>query len=157
MGRNFDWYGNSSTITAHLRHVGSASELDVGDLISFGRNGEQHVSMVLEPGSDPLLWSFGHPGSPNTYRLSADKREKHFLKLGLPPHVPTKIEKIREKKGYWAWVQWKLGEGDWRGYGKANEKVRPDVPKRIPLDWWKLYAKFLLNRKKANKSGVLNP
>jgi hypothetical protein len=30
--------------------------------------------------------------------------------------------------------------------------VRPNVPRIIPLSWWKRYAKFLKNRKKGNKS-----
>ncbi len=122
-----------------------------GNLTS-GPNGDEHAAMVLEPGADPLLWSDGHQGAPNSYRLSYDRREHQFLRLILPVHVPTAAEKLRAMKGYWSWLQWKLGEGDWHGYQQADNTVRPNVPRVIPPAWWRRYAAFLLNRKKGNQA-----
>jgi hypothetical protein len=150
MNQGFDPYGNSQTLWLRLQHLDSASELRVGDIVTFGFDGNEHAAMVLEPGSDPLLWSFGHQGAPNSYRLSYDRRYHQYLRNRLPDYVPTKADRLRARTGWFAWMAWALGEGDWQGYGKANRKVRPNVPKVIPLSWWKRRAKFLLNRKRGS-------
>jgi hypothetical protein len=152
MNEHYDPYGNSQTLATRLNHVGSAADLLVGDIVTFGRYGQDHAAMVLEAGADPLLWSFGHQGAPNTYRVSQDRREKQFLRNPLPVYVPTPEDKLRAKTGWFAWAAWRLGEGPWRDYGKADPKVRPDVPKAIPPNWWARYAQFLRNRKKGNKA-----
>lgn len=162
MRQNWDAYGNSSTLWLRLQHYGNKLELQVGDIVTFGFDGEEHAAMVLEAASqangyDPLVWSFGHPGAPNTYRLSQDSREQQYLRNPLPFYVPTPIEKAKARDGWYAWVAWKLGEGDYLPYGKANPAARPNVPKRVPLSWWKRYAKFLLNRKKPDKPKVAAP
>jgi hypothetical protein len=72
-GGRYDGYGNSVSIYEHLPHVRLA-QAKTGDIVVFGPNGEWHATMILEPGSDPLLWSHGHQGAPNLYRLSADAR-----------------------------------------------------------------------------------
>lgn len=156
MGRGYDEWGNSQTLWAHLQHLDKPADLQVGDIVTFGRNGESHAAMVLEPGSNPLLWSFGHQGAPNTYRLAADRRPRQYLRNPLPKYIPTPQDKLRAKKGYFSWVAWKLGEGDWQNYGAANKKVRPNVPRVIPPLWWKRYAQFLLNRKNGNEAGTSN-
>jgi hypothetical protein len=50
---------------------------------------------------------------------------------------------LRAKRGWSAWVAWRLGRGDWRPYGKANPKVRPRVPRVIPPSWKARLAKLL--------------
>jgi GH24 family phage-related lysozyme (muramidase) len=72
-GGNYDGFGNSVSIFHHLPHVTKA-QAKTGDILVFGPNGEWHATMILEPGADPLLWSHGHQGAPNLYRLSQDKR-----------------------------------------------------------------------------------
>jgi hypothetical protein len=141
-----DW-GNSQTIWSHLQHADHAHDLEVGDIVTFGRNGDKHAAMVLEPGRDPLLWSHGHQGAPNSYRLSQDHRPAQFCRMPIPAYVPTPQDKLRAKTGWFAWVGWRLGEGDWRPYGRTNATVRPDVPKLIPPRWWADLAVFLANRK----------
>ena len=148
MGRHFDPYGNSTTMTAHLPHLDHPSELQVGDYITFGFYGSEHAAIVLERGSDPLLWSMGHPGAPNTYRLSADHRVHYLLHNPTPKAPLTPKEKLRLKKGFWAWYQWSLGLGHWHHYGKKNKSVKTIVPKRIPLRWWKHRARLLMLRRK---------
>lgn len=157
MGRGYDPYGNSETMTVHLHHLDYPSQLKVGDYITFGPWGDDHAATVLEAGSDPLLWSFGHQGAPNTYRLSWDRRERHYLlnPVPLPPLTPD--QKLRAKTGYWAWLQWKLGEGAWHHKGKSNPKVRPHVPKRIPLKWWRRYVRLMLLRKRAANKATPTP
>lgn len=150
MGNSYGPYGNSQTICLHLQALASPSQLAVGDIVTFGPSGEDHAAMVLETGADPLLWSFGHQGAPNTYRLSTDKREKQYRRMPIPRYVPTKADKLRARTGWFSWVAWRLGEGDWRPYGKSNKTVRPNVPRLIPLSWWKRLAVFLANRKKGN-------
>lgn len=153
MGNHFGPYGNSTTICLHLAHLTSPGELMVGDIVTIGVSGNEHAAMVMKAGSDPTLWSFGHQGAPNSYVLSADRRSpKQYLRLPVPLYQPTPEDKLRAQTGWFAWAAWKLGEGDWKDHGKANRKVRPDVPKLIPPEWWKRYAKFLLDRKKGNDS-----
>lgn len=149
---NWGWgpLGNSSTLCARLPHAASASQLVPGDIVTFGPYGDEHAAMVLKAGTDPTLWSFGHQGAPNSYNLSWDTREKQFLKLIVPTYVPTGDALLRTMTGYWSWLQWLLGEGDWAGKGKKNSKIRPNVPARIPLDWWKAATIFIANRNKAN-------
>jgi hypothetical protein len=153
MAGGFGRYGNSSTLAAHLEHRDHPSELQVGDIITFGPGGSDHAAMVIEADpehGDPLLWSFGHQGAPNTYRLSHDRRERQYLRLHLPEHKPTATEKLQAKTGYWAWLQWRLGEGAWRTHKPCDPKVRPNVPLRIPSSWWKQYTVFILNRRRGN-------
>jgi hypothetical protein len=149
MKSGFGPYGNSQTLWSSLQHLSSPSQLRVGDIVTFGEDGSEHAAMVYQAGSDPIMWSFGHQGAPNSYRLSFDRRQKQYLRLNLPPHVPTAADKLRAKTGWFAWMAWALGEGDFEAYKPATKAVRPNVPKRIPLSWWKRRAKFLLNRKKG--------
>lgn len=151
MGRNWDPYGNSQTLCFHLHHVGSPGELWVGDIVTFGSWGDAHAAMVMEKGDDPLLWSFGHQGAPNKYRLSYDRRPKQFLRLPVPATPMTPQEHLRAMTGWFSWVAWRLGEGPWVHYGPHKASVRPNVPKVIPRVWWTQLAVFLANRKKGNK------
>jgi hypothetical protein len=153
MGSGFGPYGNSQTICFHLHHLDHPSELQVGDPVTFGSWGNEHAAMVLEPGSDPLLWSHGHQGAPNSYRLSWDTRAHQLLKLmpDDPKAPPTAVEKLQAKTGWFSWVAWKLGEGAWQHYGKANPKVRPDVPTVISPQWWARYAAFLKARNTGDR------
>ncbi len=151
---NWDYgpYGNSTTLAAKLKHIDHVYELEVGDIVTRGYNGNHHASMVYTPGRDPVLWGFGHQGAPSFSMFSADHRVFQLLQLHLPHHKPTKFEILRAKTGYWAWLQWKLGEGDWRFAKPASPALRPNVPARIPALWWKRYVQFLKNRKQGNKA-----
>lgn len=51
-------------------------------------------------------------------------------------------------KGYWQWLAWLLGEGDWAGKGPKDPKTRPNVPKKIPKEWWARAEKFIAARRK---------
>lgn len=146
MGNGFNSYGNSQTIWLHLQHVDEPSELDVGDMITFGPWGSEHAAVVMDKGADPWLWGFGHQGAPSRTRLSWDSRSRQYLRMPIV-YVPTPEDLLRARTGWFAWVAWKLGEGDWRHYGPMNLKVRPNVPKRISVEWWARYVQFVANRK----------
>jgi hypothetical protein len=154
MQNNWSPYGNSSTIWLALHHALAASVLQVGDIVTFGNNGNDHAAMVLEAGSDPLLWSFGHQGAPDSYRLSADTRPHQLCVLPIVAPPPTMQDKLRAATGYYAWVAWRLGEGPWKPWGPANKSVRPNVPKLIPMSWWRDYVAFLAARKKGNTASI---
>lgn len=154
MGEAYGVYGNSQTLWARLQHRDHPGQLQVGDIVTFGVDGDEHAAMVLEAGQDPLLWSFGHQGAPNSYRLSEDTRPQQYLHNPVPRYVPTAADRLRARTGWFAWMGWALGEGDWHGKGKANKTVRPNVPKVVPPGWWKRRARFLLARKKANKAAA---
>lgn len=77
-GRGYDGYGNSTSMFGHLQHI-SLAEAKVGDIVLFGPNGSWHAAMIFTPGDDPMLWSHGHQGAPNMYRLSADKRKPQTI------------------------------------------------------------------------------
>lgn len=151
MDSGYGTWGNSATLWLKLQHLDHASDLLVGDVVTFGVAGRDHAAMVLEPGSDPLLWSDGHQGAPNTYRLSEDHRPAQFLRNPIPAYVPTPEDRLRARTGWFAWVAWRLGEGDWKTYGKRTKRVRPDVPRLIPPAWWSRYAAFMAGRRKGNK------
>ena len=55
---------------------------------------------------------------------------------------------LKAETGYWAWVQWRLGEQNWSGWGACNPAVRPNVPIRISPLWWARLAVFLAARHK---------
>jgi hypothetical protein len=157
MGMHFGPYGNSTTLAAHLQHLGYTAELLVGDIVTFGLWGNDHAAMVMEPGPDPLLWSFGHQGAPNKYRLSQDPRAHQLLRNPVPHYVPTAVDKLRAKTGYWSWLQWRLGEGSWGHYPPMAPHVRPDVPPIIPATWWRSYRRFLRHRTDGNKLDPSTP
>lgn len=150
MGENYGPYGNSSTLWMHLQHLAHPSDLQVGDVVTFGVAGSEHAAMVLKAGADPVVWSFGHQGAPDSYPLSSDHRPQQYLRNPLPKYVPTAQERLRAKTGWFAWMAWTQGEGDWRHYGAKNAKVRPNVPAVIPLSWWRRRAQFLLARKSGS-------
>lgn len=144
-------WGNSQTIAANLAHLEQPSMLAAGDIVTFGPGGSAHAAMVLEPGGDPLVWSFGHQGAPNTYRLSQDRRQQQYLRLPVPKPTPPLDAQLRGRTGYWAWLAWSLGEGDWKPYGRFAKTVRPNVKKLIPPTWWAARVRFLAARKRGNK------
>lgn len=60
----------------------------------------------------------------------------------------TDLERVlRRRTGFYAWLGWRLGEGPWKSYGRANPRVRPDVPGRITRAWWRRAARFVARRK----------
>jgi hypothetical protein len=149
-GSKWGGYGNSQTIWMSCQHLSSPSELQVGDFVTFGFDGDQHAAMVMEAGADPLLWSFGHQGAPNTYRLSQDGRPSQYLRNPVPKYVPTPQDKLKARTGWFAWMAWYEGEGDWKPYGPQKSSVRPSVPRVIPPSWWARRVKFLLKRKRGH-------
>jgi hypothetical protein len=70
-GFHYNGLGNTSTLGAHLRHTTKA-QLRPGDLVLFAS--PDHVGVVLEPGTDPLLESHGFEGGPLAIRLSVELR-----------------------------------------------------------------------------------
>lgn len=150
MGMHFGPYGNSSTLALHLHHLDKPSELKVGDIVTFGTGGGDHAAMVYEAGADPLLWSNGHQGAPNTYRLSYDRRVHQLLHNPVPVYLETPADKLRAKTGFWSWVQWREGTGAWRHYPPLTKSVRPNVPRLIPPRWWVRWRKIAKGRNTAN-------
>ena len=149
MQNGFGPYGNSQTIWLRLHHVDTPQELEVGDIVTSGPWGSDHAAMVLEAGTDPLMWSFGHQGAPNTYRLSHDWRPKQFCKLPVKPPPPTEDDKLKAMTGWFAWVKWRLGEGEFKHKAPRDKTVRPNVPRRVPVQWWLRFQQFMFNRKRA--------
>ncbi len=152
MGLHYGQYGNSSTLALHLHHVDKPSDLKVGDIVTFGNGGDDHAAMVYEAGADPLLWSNGHQGAPNTYRLSYDRRVHQLLHNQLPDVVETPADRLRAMTGFWSWVQWREGTGAWKHYPPLTKSVRPHVPKLISPIWWRRWRKIAKGRNAANQS-----
>lgn len=148
MQNGWSTIGNSQTIWLALHHVAQPNQLEIGDPVTFGLDGDQHAAIVLEPGPDPLLWSHGHQGAPNTYRLSQDGRPYQLCKLPIVKPPTTPQDHLREMTGFYSWVAWRQGEGPWRPYGARNIHVRPNVPHTVPAEWWPRIATFLANRHK---------
>jgi peptidoglycan hydrolase-like protein with peptidoglycan-binding domain len=73
-GLGYSGQGYTGTLLSHLSRV-SQSQVRAGDLVLWARGGRgEHVSLVLEPGSDPLLVSHGEESGPYTVRFSASHR-----------------------------------------------------------------------------------
>jgi hypothetical protein len=45
---------------------------------------------------------------------------------------------LRTRTGYWSWLAWYIGAGDWRTLGRRYLPARPDVPHAIPAAWWRV-------------------
>lgn len=164
---NWAPYGNSSTIWLRLDHESDWSKVEVGDFFTFGyRYGEKHVAMVYDTTDpkNPKLWNFGRQGEPIITDVETEIGFHRGMSVTLckarivdPPMTPQ--DKLRTMTGFYAWIAWKgtpesrpAGEGPWRHYKAADKKVRPDVPRVISAIWWVRRRRFLLNRKRPNKS-----
>lgn len=84
-GENWGPWGNTATTYQHLEkrpgldnaYQPSAADLakcKVGDIGLVGFNGSLHFWIVMEPGPNPLVWSDGFDGAPNSYRALDDPR-----------------------------------------------------------------------------------
>lgn len=67
-GYHFSGAGRTSDFLAHCKRI-TKSELKPGDCVQFD---DEHECYVLEPGSDPLLFSHGMERGPLAIRLSAE-------------------------------------------------------------------------------------
>jgi hypothetical protein len=157
MHMDYGPYGNSQTIWMHCQHLAHPSDLKVGDFVTFGYDGSEHAAKVYETGNDPLLWSFGHQGAPNFYRLSWDRRPHQLCRNPVPKYTPTPDQILRAKTGWFAWMQWLNGTGDWHKKGKKNKHVRPNIPRRIPLRWWKRRIQYHLRRHRGTRMSAATP
>jgi hypothetical protein len=72
-GHGYDGTGNTVSMFGHLPHYSDPSRARLGALVDFGPGGADHVCMVLQPGSDPVLWSHGQERGPIAIRYSAEK------------------------------------------------------------------------------------
>ena len=72
-GNHFNGYGATGSLLAHLPHYADQRRAKVGALCVFGPGSGDHVAMVLEPGSDPLMWSHGGEHGPVRVRWSAER------------------------------------------------------------------------------------
>ena len=93
-----------------------------------------------------LGWIGRMPGYPPHLHFAVEPPGDPTLIAYLPPVPRTPEEKLRARTGFYAWANWLLGRGRWKPYGKANPKVRPDVPARIPRRWWRRLAMMLRRR-----------
>lgn len=71
-GLHYRYAGYTGTMLAHLPHYTNPRGAGVGALVVFGPGSGEHVSMVYEPGADPLLQSHGRPGL-DRWRLSEER------------------------------------------------------------------------------------
>jgi hypothetical protein len=75
-GFHFNSYGFTGSLLANLRHYYDPDAALVGALVVYGPGTGHHVSMVLEPGHDPLLWSHGREAGPVRVRLSDQRQQQ---------------------------------------------------------------------------------
>lgn len=158
-GTNYAPYGNSNSCWMHLHHI-DIKDMQPGDLFSFGwYAGEKHLCMAYKKTANGwTVWNMGRPGQPE-FKTLLQEISGHAgmkltcLRLNIKDPPATHEDELRAMTGFYAWVAWRLGEGSttWKPYGKANPKVRPNVPKVIPPVWWRDLARFLANRKRPNK------
>lgn len=75
-GNGFNGLGFTGSMLQHCRHV-AASAVREGDLVVWGPGNGEHVALVLEPGSDPLLASHGQERGPIAIRFSVESAAHH--------------------------------------------------------------------------------
>jgi hypothetical protein len=76
-GQHYDGEGYTGSIAGNLRHVGRAADLGIGDAIGYGDlvDVNSHITMVVEPGDDPLCFTFG-ANPPALVRYSTEVNER---------------------------------------------------------------------------------
>lgn len=72
-GLEYRYPGYTGTMLHFLKHYSDPSLAYVGALCVFGPGTGDHVSMVVERGHDPLMWSHGHAGV-DFVRLSVERQ-----------------------------------------------------------------------------------
>jgi len=72
-GLGYRYAGYTGTLLKHLPHYSDPAAAFVGALVVFGPYPGEHVSMVYERGTDPVLWSHGREQGPDLYRLSVER------------------------------------------------------------------------------------
>ena len=158
-GNDYSDYGNSSSIWLHLGHA-PLDQVEIGDIFTFGFHmGEDHACMAYDIAvpANPQVWNMGEQGQPVIHALSLEVAAHAGMtvtlcKLNLPPDPPpTAVETLQAMTGWYSWAAWRLGEGAFKPYGPRNQKVRPDVPKLIPAEYWLRLTEFLNNRHKGNE------
>jgi cell wall-associated NlpC family hydrolase len=75
-GNGFNGQGFTGTLLSHCRHI-PASAVRPGDLVVWGPGTGEHVALVLEPGSDPVLVSHGQEKGPIQISFSAESAAHH--------------------------------------------------------------------------------
>lgn len=112
-------------------------------LISYGWQTYAWSGGQLDPRTHIQQWKNGV----NIGGLSCDLNKAFQPQFGVLYGPRHEAAVLKSETGYWAWVQWRLGEQDWKGWGPANSAVRPNVPEHIPASWWPRLALFLAKRK----------
>lgn len=72
-GLGYRYAGYTGTLLEHLPHYSDPSKARVGALVVYGPGTGDHVSMVVEWGKNPLLWSHGFEGGPQLVRLATQR------------------------------------------------------------------------------------
>lgn len=72
-GLGYRYAGYTGTMLVHLPHYDDPRKAYVGALVVYGPGTGDHVSMVMQRGADPLLWSHGR-GGVDQWRLSFQRQ-----------------------------------------------------------------------------------
>lgn len=85
-GRGYDGTGYTGTMLDYLPHYSEPEAAGVGALVVYGPGTGDHVSQVIEPGADPLLFSHGVERGPVAVRFSVQRKAHRqpvtFLNIG---------------------------------------------------------------------------
>lgn len=132
----------SAALSAEIakRHKIPVVWLSSADLLA-GKRGFTSHNNVSQAFKRSTHWDPG-AGFPHD-RYLADVRSRigeHVVDGRLP--LVTREE--------WTWRRWRLGEGEFRGYGPHVQSVRPEwIREEIPKAWWNRLEAFVAARKAA--------
>lgn len=123
-----------------------------GDAVCFFWGSDDwpdHMGLVRRLDGPLLLTVEGNTSSDD--RGSQDEGDGVYLKTRDPRttrmtyfRVPGSPDPVA---GFWQWLTWSLGEGEYRKHGRNNKAVRPTgLPPRIPAEWWERRKQFLARR-----------
>jgi hypothetical protein len=74
------------------------------------------------------------------------KAKSHGARAAANAKAAAAIARLKKRTGYFSWLAWYLGEGDWRPYGPHNSRVRPNVSRVIAAAWWVKERAFIKAR-----------
>ncbi len=84
-GQHYNGDGYTGTMLAHLPHYTDPKGAGVGALCVYGPGNGDHVTMVYQPGADPMMFSHGKESDPEFVRFSvvaaAERSPQTFLSI----------------------------------------------------------------------------
>lgn len=102
-------------------------------LANYGPNdGRRHY---VSPGEGPWKAWTVHQYTSNGRLLGVSGDVDRNFTASLDP-LRAFVAPEETGAAMWRWIKWWRGHAEYKAFGPRNPAVRPDVPTRIPAEWW---------------------